>query len=124
MNNNNENESFTYSYSAKEQAEIQKIRNRYIPREESSIERLRRLDRSTVRKGMIASLTLGIIGALMLGTGMSLCMVWEIFLPGILIGISGILLSAFAYPVYNLMIKREREKIAPEIIRLTDELLK
>ena len=45
-------------------------------------------------------------------------------LIGILIGIIGIVLVSVAYPIYNSIIKKEREKIAPEIIRLTDELMK
>ena len=43
---------------------------------------------------------------------------------GILVGIVGIVLVCLAYPVYNRIVKQEREKIAPEILRLTDELIK
>ena len=43
---------------------------------------------------------------------------------GILIGAVGIVLVCVAYPLYNRIVKKEREKIAPEIIRLTDELMK
>ena len=43
---------------------------------------------------------------------------------GIIIGIVGIVLVSLAYPLYNRIVKKEREKIAPEIIRLTDELMK
>ena len=52
-----------------------------------------------------------------LGGGMAM-------LVGILIGMIGIVLVCVAYPVYNAITKKEREKIAPEIIRLTDELMK
>ena len=45
-------------------------------------------------------------------------------LLGIIIGIIGIVLVCVAYPIYNRIVKKEREKIAPEIIRLTDELIK
>ena len=43
---------------------------------------------------------------------------------GIMIGLPGILLVAAAYPVYSKVLKKEREKIAPEILRLTEELMK
>ena len=43
---------------------------------------------------------------------------------GICVGIIGIVLVSLAYPVYNRTLKKEREKIAPEILRLTDELMK
>jgi hypothetical protein len=43
---------------------------------------------------------------------------------GIIIGLIGGIIAALAYPIYNAIIKAKRRKIAPEIIRLTDELLK
>ena len=46
------------------------------------------------------------------------------FIPCIIIGLVGIVIFAMAYPVYQKVLKKEREKIAPEIIRLTDELMK
>ena len=45
-------------------------------------------------------------------------------LVGIITGVLGVILAALAYPVYSKVLKREREKIAPEILRLTDELMK
>lgn len=126
MENNNEKEVFNYTYSAKQQAEIENIRKKYLPNEEDKMEQLRRLDRSVYQKGTMVSLIVGIIGALILGTGMSCCMVWmgKWFIPGIFIGIIGIALVSVAYPLYNSITKRERERIAPEIMRLTDELMK
>jgi hypothetical protein len=43
---------------------------------------------------------------------------------GIAVGVVGIVLVALAYPLYNRVLKKQREKIAPEILRLSDELLK
>jgi hypothetical protein len=43
---------------------------------------------------------------------------------GILVGIVGMVLVALAYPLYNRVLKKQREKIAPEVLRLADELLK
>mgnify|MGYP005611390875 FL=1 len=126
MQNSNTSESFRYTYSAKEQEEIKKIREKYIPKEENKMEQLRRLDQEVTRKGTSYSILIGVIGSLLLGLGMSCIMVWQgiWFIPGIIIGVIGIAIIAAAYPVYNLVTKREREKIAPEIIRLTDELIK
>ena len=118
-------ETFSYTYSAKEQEEIKKIREKYVPKEADKMEQLRRLDESVTRKGTVISLIVGIIGALILGTGMSMCMVWtELFVLGIIVGIVGIVMVSVAYPLYSYVTKKEREKIAPEIIRLTDELMK
>lgn len=125
MDNLNKNESFHFTYSAKEQEEIKKIRQKYIP-ENNKMDLLRRLDKSVTQKGTIYAIALGIIGSLLLGIGMYCTMVWSAvwFLPGIAIGIIGIGIIAVAYPAYNYITKKEREKIAPEILRLTDELMK
>lgn len=132
-----ENNSFEYSYSAKEQQEIKKLREKYtVPekKEESNLERLRRLDESVTKKASTAALILGVIGTLMLGLGMSIVMsdfgrilgnsVILVFTVGITFGAIGIALITLAYPVYNLTVKKERKRIAPEILRITDELMK
>lgn len=118
-------ETFSYTYSAKQQEEIKKIREKYATKEADKMEQLRRLDESVTRKGTVVSLIVGIIGALVLGVGMCCCMVWtELFILGIIVGVLGIGIVSAAYPLYNYVTKKEREKIAPEIIRLTDELMK
>ena len=129
-------ETFQYTYSAKEQKEIQAIRKKYTAPEQNAdkLEQLRRLDAAVTHKATSVSLVFGIIGALILGMGMSLAMTdigrfiglagGMAMLVGIMIGFLGIVLVCTAYPVYNAILKKEREKIAPEIIRLTDELMK
>lgn len=126
MENKNENEVFSYTYSAKEQEEVKQIRKKYMPKEADKMEQLRRLDRSVTRKGAAVSIVMGIIGALTLGIGMCCAMVWmgRWFVPGIVIGLVGIILASLAYPLYTHITQKEREKVAPEILRLTDELMK
>lgn len=89
------------------------------------MEQLRRLDQSAAQKGTALSLVIGIIGTLIMGGGMSMCLVWTdtLLIPGIVVGVIGMALLAAAYPVYAHVTAREREKIAPEILRLTDELM-
>lgn len=125
---------FSYTYSAGAQDEIKEIRSKYAPPAEDKLECLRRMDAAVTRKGNAASIALGTVGALLLGLGMSLAMtdigerlglsVLRAGAVGIIIGICGIALVCAAYPVYKAIIKRERERIAPEILRLTDELMK
>ena len=118
-------ETFSYTYSAEHQDEVRKIREKYLPKEIDKMEQLRQLDRSVTKKGTIISLILGIVGTLIFGTGMSCCLLWEdYFIVGIIVGIIGVAIILTAYPVYNFIIKKEREKITPEIIQLTDELMK
>lgn len=127
----NAEETFKYTYSAKERSEVERIRKKYLPPEEDKMEQLRKLDRSASQKAQAWSLVFGILGALILGVGMSLAMtelgnaMGELaMLVGIVIGLAGLVLVALAYPVYNRILKKERQRIAPEILRLTDELMK
>lgn len=134
MDNKNESQSFNYTYSAKEQEELKRIREKYTGREENKLDRLRRLDAGVTQKAQAIALAFGVIGVLILGLGMSLAMseLGEILgaykdmamLFGIIIGVIGGIIAGVAYPVYNWVLKKERKKIAPEIIRLTDELIK
>lgn len=124
-------DTFRYTYSAEQQAEVERIRKKYMPAEENKMEQLRRLDYSVYSKAKAWSISLGVIGVLILGMGMSLCMTEvsrllggaALFL-GIFAGLAGLVLIALAYPLYNSIIKKERQRIAPEILRLTEELLK
>lgn len=137
MNQKDNKDSFTYTYSAKEQAEIKKIRERYVQPQDTELdkmEQLKRLDAGVTKKGSVAALTLGTISAIVLGSGMSLIMTdigeklgmaYDLSIVfGIVIGVIGIFGIALAYPLYNRITRKEKERIAPEIIRLTDELLK
>ena len=134
MEKENIETSFSYTYSAKEQEEIKRIQKKYQTREVNDIDRLRMLDAKVTEKATTVSLILGIVGALILGIGMSLIMtdLGNIFglqgitnmVIGILVGAIGLVLAILAYPVYQKVLKKEREKIAPEILRMTEELIK
>jgi uncharacterized membrane protein YeaQ/YmgE (transglycosylase-associated protein family) len=118
------NETFNYNYSSKQQEEIQRIKEKYVPKEKNKMEQLRHLDESATRPGTIAALVVGIIGTLLLGVGMCCSMVWadKYFIIGIVVGIIGIAILVAAYPLFVHITKKQREKIAPEILRLTEEL--
>lgn len=122
-------ETFTYTYSAKEQEEIKKIRDKYAPptKEESSIEQLRRLDKSATKGATVVSLIVGILSALIMGVGMCCTMLpgWErYFIPGVAVGVVGIIGMIAAYPVYTHMVRRKRAKLSSEILKLSEELMK
>ena len=131
-----ENNKFEYTYSAKEQAELKRIREKYTPTTETEdkMERLRRLDASVTNTAMAVAIAFGVVGTLILGFGMSLIMtkLYEFLglsgnmamAVGIVVGIAGGILASLAYPIYNAIVKAKRKKLAPEIIRLTDELMK
>jgi len=120
-----DNKTFTYMYSAKQQEEVKSILQKYIPKEEDKLEQLRRLDKSAESRGTFISILVGTIGALLLGLGMSCTMVWKdtLMLPGIVIGVIGLAGVALAYPLFHSITKKQREKLAPEIMRLSQELM-
>lgn len=124
-------ENFRFTYSAAQQQEIESIRKKYLPKEENKMELLRKLHHSATQKAQAWAIAVGVIGALILGTGMSLAMTdlgaamgMLALVIGIIVGILGLALVALAYPVYNHVLKKQRQRIAPEILRLTDELMK
>ncbi len=131
-----ERTAFRYTYSAKEQAELKRIREKYLtdttPDEPDAMEQIRRLDAGVHRKATVISLSLGIICTLILGLGMSLVMtdigeslaIAKPLIPGILIGLAGMIGVILAYPLYQHILQKERRKVAPEILRLSEELLK
>lgn len=126
MNDIQKNNTFQYTYSAKEQEELKRIRSKYAPKEENKMDLLRHLDAQVTQKATMYSIIVGVIGALILGTGMSCCMVWggAVFVLGIIVGVLGLAIVGLAYPLYNRTLKKERERIAPEILRLTEELMR
>lgn len=118
-------DAFSYSYSAKQQEEVNAIRLKYAPAEESKMDRLRKLDQSATRNATAASIALGVVSSLVLGVGMCCVTVWtDLFALGIVVGVIGLAGVAVTYPFYRIFVKREREKLAPQILRLTDELMK
>ena len=124
-------EGFSFTYSAEQQKEVEAIRKKYLPKEEDKMEQLRRLHGIPTQKAQAASLALGVIGTLIMGIGMSLAMTdlgsalgAQAMVIGILVGIVGITMITLAYPAYNRVLKKHRKRIAPEILRLSDELLK
>ena len=119
-----EKEIFEYTYSAPQQNEVQKIREKYLPKEVTKLDQLRALDAGVTKRGTAVSLVHGVLYALILGLGVSCSMVWagRLFLPGVVIGCIGLAGVAATYPIYHRIVKQDREKIAPEILRLTEEL--
>lgn len=122
---NMQENSFEYAYSAKKQKEIEEIKKKYLPKEEDKMETLRKLDQSAEKKGTMYSVIIGVIGTLLLGTGMSMTMAGAAtcFVPGIMIGILGIAILAPAYPIFKKVTKEQRKKIAPQVLALTEELM-
>ena len=121
-------ENFHYSYSAEKQNEIEAIRKKYLPREEQEdkleqlLEQLRRLDAGVTTPGTIAAMALGIVSALVFGVGMCCFLVWNRFALGALLCVVGVVGMLAAPWLYRRLVEKRKQQIAPEILRLTEEL--
>ncbi len=124
--------SFAYTYSPKENQEVLDIRSKYLPREETKLEQLKRLDKEVHRTPAVFAYIFGSLTAIIMGTGMSLTMTdigTTLHIPfatvlGIVIGAAGMALAALTYPIYKGMVNRRAKKYAPKIIALSDEIMK
>ena len=110
---------------------VEKIRSQYTEQEHTDLDALKALDAKVKRPVNVFGYTYGSVSTIIMGAGMSLCMT-DIgaalgrlaMILGIMVGLAGIVMVAVAYPTDNRTLKKERERIAPEILRMTDELLK
>lgn len=119
----NKDEKFVYNYSAKQQKEVKEIRDKYLPKQEDKLDEMRKLDKTVTQKATMVAIAIGIISTLILGVGMCCTMVWQdtMFLPGVVIGIIGLIGIGVTMPIFHHSLKSQRRKIADEIIRLSKE---
>ena len=115
---------FEYSYSAETQSEIDAIRKKYLPPDEreEKLARLRKLDAGVTVPGFAAAMALGIAGALTFGVGMCCFLVWNLWLPGALTCVLGVIWMLLAPILYRRLVEKRKQEVAPEILRLTEEL--
>ena len=120
----NNTDTFEYNYSAERAREVEAIRRKYEEPEEDKFEQLKALDRQAERRGKILSIAIGIIGTLILGTGMSMVMVGQVpyFIPGIAIGVVGVVALGSAYPIYKAVTKKDRDKVAGQVLALVKQI--
>ena len=121
-----ENSTFNYNYSAARNKEVESIRRKYMPSEESRLERLKGLDLRVQTAGMIEGLCLGTVGALVFGLGM--CFFLDVFAGAswlaLLLMLLGTVIMLPAYPIYRRVAQRTRAELTPEILRLSEEIIK
>ena len=120
-----ENNTFSYNYSAARNKEVESIRKKYIPHEESKLERLKKLDLRVQMAGTIESLCFGVVGALIFGIGM--CFFLDVFAGAnwlaALFMIIGTLIMIPAYPIYRRIARKTKAELTPEILRLSEEIM-
>lgn len=110
---------------------VQKIRTQYTEKENTELDTLRELDRKVKRPVNVFSYVFGSISAIIMGTGMSLVMtdigavigIECSMIPGIVIGVIGMILAIVNYPVHKNILASRRKKYADEIITLSDKIM-
>lgn len=119
---------FNYTYSApteEERKEIDSIRRKYAPQEqtETKIQRLRRLDKLVKTTANIWAYCLGIVGCLVFGVGLTMVLEWNIVLWGVIVSIVGAIPMAITYPVHKFVLNKYKKRYGDEILKLSNEIL-
>lgn len=112
-----------YTANNNERATAQRIRKQYIDREADTLNRLQKLDTKVKTPGRVLSIILGVLGTLVMGSGMSMVMVWSEMSMGLPLGIGGMVVALMAFPLYTLITNSRKKKYAGEIFQLSDQLM-
>ena len=110
----------------------QKIRTQYVEKQSSELDALRALDAKVKRPANVFAYVFGSISAIIMGAGMSAVMtdigsilgLGDLMVPGIIVGCVGLLMALTTYPIYKKILASRKKKFGPEILRLSEELLK
>lgn len=110
---------------------VQKIRTQYTEKEHTQLDELKKLDAAVKRPANVFAYIFGSIGAIVMGSGMSLIMteigsmlgMGDTMVPGIVIGMIGLLMVLVTYPIYKNILSSRRAKYADKIMELSDEIM-
>ena len=110
---------------------VQKIRTQYTEKQSSGLDELKALDARVKKPANVFAYTYGSVGAIVMGSGMSLVMteigtilgLTATMVPGIAIGVVGMGMALTTYPIYKKILGSRKKKFAPQIMALSDKLL-
>lgn len=110
---------------------VQRIRSQYVEKGSTELDALRKLDQKVKKPATVVGWVLGIVGVLLLGSGMSLVMtdigtivgIAEPMVPGIVTGLAGMIPTWLAWPAYKAILRRRKKKYAARILELSDKLI-
>lgn len=110
---------------------VQKIRTQYTEKEHTALDALRQLDAKVKRPANVFAYVFGSVSAIIMGSGMSLVMtdlgtalgMTGTMVPGIIIGVIGMLLAILNYPLYKSILASRKKKYAAEILKLSDKIM-
>ncbi len=127
MEDQERDDKFNLSYSAPNKEEkrwIENIRRQYLPPEDrdAKVAEIKSLHKRAKIFPSYIAVAVGILGTLILGVGMTLALEWNSMTGGIIVGIIGMAIMLFAYPVYQLLRERGKKKYGDRIVELADQL--
>lgn len=110
---------------------VQKIRTQYAEKDHTQLDELKKLDAKVKRPANVFAYIFGSIGAIVMGSGMSLVMtdigsvvgVEDTMTTGIVIGVAGMLMAIINYPIYKWILSSRRKKYADQIMKLSDKIM-
>ena len=111
---------------------VQKIRTQYTEKQHTELDELKALDAKVNRPANVFAYIFGSVSAIIMGCGMSLVMtdigatigLADPMIPGIAIGVVGLLLAVVNYPMYKGILASRRKKYAAQILQLSEKILK
>ena len=103
----------------------QRIRDQYTAKEPTKLDELRALDKKVKRPATVFAYIFGIIGSLVLGTGMCLAMkvIGDMMAIGIAVGLVGIAWVSLTHPIHRAILRSRKKKYSDEICALSDSIL-
>lgn len=110
---------------------VQKIRTQYTEKEHTELDELKELDQKVKRPANVFAYIFGSISAIIMGSGMSLVMtdigttigMENAMVPGIVIGVVGMLMAIINYPIHKSVLASRRKKYAEQIMKLSDKIM-
>ena len=111
---------------------VQKIRTQYTEKQHTELDELKALDAKVKKPANVFAYIYGSVSAIIMGAGMSLVMtdigatigLYDAMLPGIAIGLAGMVLALTTYPIYKKILGSRKKKYAPKILTLSEKLMK
>lgn len=112
---------------------VQKIRTQYMEKDSSQkeLDYLRELDAEVKRPANFFGYVFGTVSAIIMGAGMSLVMtdigtqlgISDPMIPGVIIGIAGLLMAIINYPIFKTILSSRKNKYSGKILELSEKIM-
>ena len=111
---------------------VEKIRSQYTQEQHTELDALKALDARVKRPAKVFGFAWGMVGAMVMGAGMSLVMteigavlgLEETLFPGIAVGVAGMVMALTTWPIYQKILTSRKKKFAAQIMELSERIMK